>query len=79
MLPPTPWEVCHWRSCSGPPKGSDHATFTGRQPVRPCRCCGLFYAVHCIDDTPLFVVTWYPLAASELVVVGASLGRAILR
>jgi hypothetical protein len=40
---------------------------------------GFFYAAHCIDDSPLFVATWYPLAASMLVAAGMSLGRKVLR
>jgi hypothetical protein len=29
-----------------------------------------FYATNCFDDSPLFVVTWYPLATSVLVSIG---------
>jgi hypothetical protein len=29
-----------------------------------------FYAMNCFDDSPLFVVTWYPFAASILVSAG---------
>ncbi|MDN4983426.1 DUF1109 family protein [Bradyrhizobium arachidis] len=32
-----------------------------------------FYALNCFDDSPLFVITWYPLAAS-IVVAGGYLG-----
>jgi hypothetical protein len=38
-----------------------------------------FYAVNCFDDSPLFVITWYPLATSILVACGYLLGRRILR
>lgn len=37
------------------------------------------YAFHCFDDSPLFVVTWYALAAVPVVIVGAIVGRRLLR
>ena len=37
------------------------------------------YAFHCFDDSPLFVVTWYTLAAILVVLVGALAGRRLLR
>lgn len=37
------------------------------------------YAFHCFDDSPLFVLTWYPLAAIPVVAVGALAGRRLLR
>ena len=37
------------------------------------------YAFHCFDDSPLFVLTWYPLAAIPVVLVGAAVGRRLLR
>jgi hypothetical protein len=38
-----------------------------------------FYATNCFDDSPLFVVTWYPLAASILVAGGYLAGVRYLR
>lgn len=38
-----------------------------------------FYAAHCIDDSPLFVATWYPLAVFMLAAAGAIAGKAFLR
>lgn len=38
----------------------------------------LFYGLHCTDDSPLFVVTWYSLAIGMLTVAGAAVGRRIL-
>ena len=38
-----------------------------------------FYASHCVDDSPLFVVTWYGLALIVVAVVGAIAGRWTLR
>jgi hypothetical protein len=38
-----------------------------------------FYATNCFDDSPLFVVTWYPLAASTLVLAGYVGGLRYLR
>jgi hypothetical protein len=37
------------------------------------------YAFHCFDDSPLFVVTWYGLAAILVVAVGAAAGHRLLR
>jgi hypothetical protein len=37
------------------------------------------YALHCFDDSPLFVATWYVLAAVPVVLLGALLGRRLLR
>jgi hypothetical protein len=33
------------------------------------------YASNCPDDSPLFVVTWYPIATAVVVLVGALAGR----
>jgi hypothetical protein len=38
-----------------------------------------FYAAHCTDDSPLFVVTWYPLAVAILGVAGGVAGRFFAR
>jgi hypothetical protein len=38
-----------------------------------------FYAANCTDDSPLFVVTWYPLATSIVVLLGYIGGRRFLR
>lgn len=38
-----------------------------------------FYAAHCTDDSPLFVVIWYTIAIGILAVVGAMAGNRILR
>lgn len=40
---------------------------------------GAIYAFHCFDDSPLFVLTWYPLAAVPVVAAGALAGRRLLR
>jgi hypothetical protein len=37
------------------------------------------YAFHCFDDSPLFVVTWYSLAAVPVVLLGAFAGQRFLR
>lgn len=37
------------------------------------------YAAHCTDDSPLFVVTWYPVGIALLAVAGAVLGRLLVR
>jgi hypothetical protein len=37
------------------------------------------YALHCFDDSPLFVLTWYSLATVPVVALGALAGRRLLR
>jgi hypothetical protein len=37
------------------------------------------YAAHCIDDSPMFVATWYTLAIAILAVLGAIGGRLFAR
>ena len=37
------------------------------------------YAFHCFDDSPLFVVTWYSLATTLVVAIGAVAGHRLLR
>lgn len=39
----------------------------------------VLYAFHCFDDSPLFVVTWYALAALPVVALGAVAGHRLLR
>lgn len=38
-----------------------------------------FYATNCFDDSPLFVISWYPLATSVLVSIGYFAGLRYLR
>jgi hypothetical protein len=37
------------------------------------------YASHCTDDSPLFVVTWYTIAAALVAAIGALAGPRVLR
>lgn len=37
------------------------------------------YALHCPEDSPLFFMTWYGLAISTVTIIGAFLGRHLLR
>ncbi|MEI7873928.1 MAG: NrsF family protein [Alphaproteobacteria bacterium] len=37
------------------------------------------YAFHCFDDSPLFVMTWYTLAAIPVIALGALAGHRLLR
>jgi hypothetical protein len=37
------------------------------------------YALHCLDDSPLFVATWYGIGISALTLVGAAVGARVLR
>ncbi|MFM9939704.1 MAG: NrsF family protein [Hyphomicrobiaceae bacterium] len=39
----------------------------------------VMYALHCVDDSPLFVATWYSLAMMPVIAVGAFSGRFMLR
>ena len=38
-----------------------------------------FYAANCDDDSPLFVLLWYPIAISVVVGIGALAGRKLLQ
>jgi hypothetical protein len=38
-----------------------------------------YYASNCTDDSPMFVAVWYTLAVAIVTVVGALLGRRLLR
>ncbi|TMJ46300.1 MAG: DUF1109 domain-containing protein [Alphaproteobacteria bacterium] len=38
-----------------------------------------FYASHCTDDSPLFVVTWYTIATALVTAIGALAGSRVLR
>lgn len=40
---------------------------------------GFFYAMHCTDDSPLFVAVWYSLAIAIVVGLGAFAGSRCLR
>ncbi|MGP9811800.1 NrsF family protein [Rhodopseudomonas sp. NSM] len=37
------------------------------------------YAAHCVDDSPLFVATWYTLATGIVAAIGAVAGSRVLR
>jgi len=39
----------------------------------------VLYALNCDNDSPLFVMTWYPLAISIVVLAGSLLGARLLR
>ncbi len=38
-----------------------------------------FYAANCTDDSPLFVLLWYPVATAMVALAGAICGRRLLR
>lgn len=56
-------------------------------PARAGAACGalaaaaaaVIYAFHCFDDSPLFVLTWYSLAAIPVILLGAVVGHRLLR
>ena len=37
------------------------------------------YAMHCTDDSPLFVATWYTIAIGMMALAGGILGERLLR
>jgi len=37
-----------------------------------------FYAANCRDDSPLFLVTWYPIAILMVTTIGYLIGRKLL-
>ena len=37
------------------------------------------YALHCPDDSPLFVATWYVIASGFVATIGAAIGARVLR
>ena len=37
------------------------------------------YAMHCIEDSPLFYVTWYGLAIGGVTLVSTLIGARVLR
>jgi hypothetical protein len=39
----------------------------------------VFYAMNCFDDSPLFVITWYPLAMLGVMIAGYLAGTRFLR
>jgi hypothetical protein len=42
-------------------------------------CGASLYAFHCFDDSPLFVATWYTLAALPVMAIGGLAGHRLLR
>lgn len=42
-------------------------------------CGASLYAFHCFDDSPLFVIVWYSLAALPVILIGALAGHRLLR
>jgi hypothetical protein len=37
------------------------------------------FAMHCMDDSPLFVAIWYTLATGLMALTGLLVGRYVLR
>ena len=66
------------RSCvqAPPPRPPSPAP---RLDLLAAAAAAALYAFHCFDDSPLFVVTWYALAALPVVAVGAAAGHRLLR
>jgi hypothetical protein len=40
---------------------------------------GFFYAMHCPDDSPLFLATWYTIAIVGVTIIGGAAGTRLLR
>lgn len=38
-----------------------------------------FYAAHCVDDSPLFLATWYTIGVALVTLAGAAIGDRLLR
>ncbi len=47
--------------------------------VLSAACGALLYATHCSDDSPLFVATWYLMAAVPVIGLGAVAGSRLLK
>lgn len=47
--------------------------------VAAASIAAVFYASHCVDDSPLFVATWYPIAIGIVALVGSLVGARVLR
>jgi hypothetical protein len=47
--------------------------------VLAAACGAALYATHCDDDSPLFVATWYLLAAVPVIGLGAAVGSRVLK
>lgn len=47
--------------------------------VLAAACGAALYATHCFDDSPLFVATWYLLAAVPMIGLGAVAGSRLLK
>ena len=73
-----------------PPLAALLLALRGGAPVRPGNAGAMagfaaasiaasFYALHCTDDSPLFVAIWYGLALALVSAAGAILGRRLLR
>jgi hypothetical protein len=37
------------------------------------------YATHCVDDSPLFVATWYPIGIAVITLLGSAIGARVLK
>lgn len=56
------------------------ATATGAAAGRLAAAfAAALYALHCFDDSPLFIATWYVLASLIVIGLGALLGRSAVR
>jgi hypothetical protein len=58
----------------------DHPALAGASAGLLAGSLGAFlYAMHCDNDSPLFVATWYGLAMLAITLLGAAIGSRILR
>ncbi len=77
MLSALPFAVLLLALRQGAPS---HPTLTGAVAGLVAAGIGAtLYASHCTDDSPLFVATWYVIAAGFMAMVGAAIGERILR
>lgn len=62
--------------CSAPEKPGVAGAVAG---LAASGIAATFYASNCTDDSPLFVLLWYPIAIAMVTAVGYVLGKRILR
>lgn len=66
-------EIMRWGAPASP------ALAGGAAGLLAAAAAAALYAFHCFDDSPLFVVTWYALAALPVIALGAMAGHRLLR
>jgi len=77
LLASAPFVTLMWALRRGAPTSPGAA---GAAAGRLAAALGaLLYGMHCFDDSPLFVATWYSIAIGTIMVAGLLVGRRLLR